>query len=389
MEIADLRQLQFLKKLNLSNNQITVLYQLPSNLEILNLSYNKLKGLSPEVAMNLKNLTTLDVSYNGLEALDGVEAMSRLKRLLSKNNQIQELQPLNALQSLVEIDLENNPVDNYFKLLEMLKNKSDILVVNLKLSPVFLTVQSYEQLCHELETSMMMEGRQNNTETSERQRQPNSIEAFKKHLQYYSNGCLFRSKRAYHKLRVLQQHSKRSSSNFSGSSSCSRAPGSAVHTGGRNSNPHGGGNASIGNSFSPMINTNQAMNTPNQGGLNNYSHRLEDIQKIYDEILNEEEEHERKLLRIQRRKMKRLGMYDPSAAIDGDDSDCEDDEESMSMYEEEEIDEEDLMIDPTMSFDEDIEDLQSYRNNQQNPNSNNDFLNESTADFNKEIRQIH
>ena len=94
--------------------------------------------------MNLKNLTTLDVSYNGLEALDGVEAMIRLKRLLSKNNQIQELEPLYALQSLVEIDLENNPVDNYVKLLDMLKNKSDILVVNLKLSPVFLTVQSYE-----------------------------------------------------------------------------------------------------------------------------------------------------------------------------------------------------------------------------------------------------
>jgi Leucine-rich repeat (LRR) protein len=96
------------------------------------------------VTINLKNLTTLDVSYNGLEALDGVEAMSRLKRLLSKNNQIQELEPLYALQSLVEIDLENNPVDNYVKLLDMLKNKSDILVVNLKLSPVFLTVQSYE-----------------------------------------------------------------------------------------------------------------------------------------------------------------------------------------------------------------------------------------------------
>jgi Leucine-rich repeat (LRR) protein len=92
------------------------------------------------VTVNLKNLTTLDVSYNGLEALDGVEPMSRLKRLLSKNNQVQELEPLKALQSLVEIDLENNPVDNYVKLLEMLRNKSDILVVNLKLSPVFLTV---------------------------------------------------------------------------------------------------------------------------------------------------------------------------------------------------------------------------------------------------------
>ncbi len=67
-----------------------------------------------------------------------------------------------------------------------------------------------------------------------------------------------------------------------------------MHTGGRTSNPHGGMNASIGNSFSPMLNNQNAMNTPNQN-QHNYSHRLEDIQKLYDEILNEEEEHERKL----------------------------------------------------------------------------------------------
>jgi hypothetical protein len=52
--------------------------------------------------------------------------------------------------------------------------------------------------------------------------------------------------------------------------------------------------------------------------------------------------------------MKRMGIYDQASA--GDDSEDED-EESMSMYEEEEIDEEDMMIDPTMSFEEDIEDL--------------------------------
>jgi hypothetical protein len=130
--------------------------------------------------------------------------MSRLKRILSKNNQVQHLEPLNSLICLVEIDLENNPVDNYVKLLEMLKNKPDILVVNLKLSPVLLTIQSYEQLCNELETSLMMEGGRVNTEISERQKQPSLIELFKKHLQYYSNGCLYRSKRAYHKLRVIQ-----------------------------------------------------------------------------------------------------------------------------------------------------------------------------------------
>ncbi len=78
-------------------------------------------------------------------------------------------------------------------------------------------------------------------------------------------------------------------------------------------------------------------------------------------------------------------------ANDVEDSE-EDYEESMSMYEEEELDEEDDLH-PTMSFEEDIEELQSYRNhNGQGPSEgpgNTDFLNESTADFNKEIRQIH
>lgn len=87
-EIPELRQLQFLKKLNLSNNQITNIYPLSSNLEILNLSYNKLKSIRGEVAITLKNLTTLDVTQNGLESLEGLNNMKRLKRLLSKNNQI-------------------------------------------------------------------------------------------------------------------------------------------------------------------------------------------------------------------------------------------------------------------------------------------------------------
>ena len=42
-------------------------------------------------------------------------------------------------------------------------------------------------------------------------------------------------------------------------------------------------------------------------------------------------------------------------------------------------------------MDEDIDDLQSYRNHQNVAphDENNNFLNESTADFNKEIRQIN
>jgi Leucine-rich repeat (LRR) protein len=45
-----------------------------------------LKGLSHDVTANLKNLITLDLTQNGLESLEGIESMKRLKRLISKNN---------------------------------------------------------------------------------------------------------------------------------------------------------------------------------------------------------------------------------------------------------------------------------------------------------------
>lgn len=48
------------------------MYTLPATLEILNLSYNKLKSLDSEICSHLKNLVTLDISSNGLETLEGI-----------------------------------------------------------------------------------------------------------------------------------------------------------------------------------------------------------------------------------------------------------------------------------------------------------------------------
>lgn len=64
------------------------MFSLPFNLEILNISYNKLKCLKSEMTSNLKNVSTLDLSQNGLESLNGLQSMKRLKRLIAKNNQI-------------------------------------------------------------------------------------------------------------------------------------------------------------------------------------------------------------------------------------------------------------------------------------------------------------
>jgi hypothetical protein len=71
------------------------------------------------------------------------------------------------------------------------------------------------------------------------------------------------------------------------------------------------------------------------------------------------------LLRIQRKKNKRLGLSSEMPAEDDSGADDEDYDESMSMYEEED----EFDIHPEMSFDEDIDELQSYRNHQGQTNA--------------------
>jgi Leucine-rich repeat (LRR) protein len=99
-----------LKKLNLSKNSIETLWEVPSTLEILNLSHNNISNLTDEVTVNLKSLFTLDISFNKLESLQGFQNMNRLKRALFKNNQVTSLEPLKENLSLIEIDAEQNLV---------------------------------------------------------------------------------------------------------------------------------------------------------------------------------------------------------------------------------------------------------------------------------------
>ena len=61
------------------------------------------------------------------------------------------LEPLIDITTLVEIDLENNPVDSYHNLAYILVNKKDLLVLNIKLSPLMLTIQNYDQFIAELQ----------------------------------------------------------------------------------------------------------------------------------------------------------------------------------------------------------------------------------------------
>lgn len=87
-EVPELSSLPYLKKLNLSGNQIQEMWALPKTLEILNIGYNCLKKFKVSVMQSLSNLTTLEISNNGIESLAGLEYVSRLKRLIARNNQI-------------------------------------------------------------------------------------------------------------------------------------------------------------------------------------------------------------------------------------------------------------------------------------------------------------
>lgn len=89
-------------------------------------------------------MVTLDVSSNGLESITGVEHLPRLKRLLANNNKVQNLAPLRGLKALVEIDIECNPVSSWAQVLLAVTDKKDILVLNLKLSPLLANLRSFE-----------------------------------------------------------------------------------------------------------------------------------------------------------------------------------------------------------------------------------------------------
>jgi len=105
---------------------------------------------------------------------------------------------------------------------------------------------------------------------------------------------------------------------------------------------------------------------------------------LYEEILDEEEELERKQAKLQRLKQKK-GNHTPNSQTDEDYS-----------YDDIDLDEEDLTDPNAISDEEDLDDSRSLKSYQQQPPppeshqssvaAFKEFLNESTADFNKEIR---
>lgn len=130
-EIPELFTLKYLKKLNLAGNKIQVLYQLPSQLENLNLSQNLLNKLEVPL-LALENLHTLDLSGNRLVDVEGIGLLRKLKCLYLNNNLIQTLAGLEQLEYLLEVDLSFN----------MLKTRDSVRVLDLIQSIAVVNIEN-------------------------------------------------------------------------------------------------------------------------------------------------------------------------------------------------------------------------------------------------------
>ena len=57
------------------------------------------------------------------------------------------------IERLIEIDLENNPIDSAKQVLLAVQNKRDILILNLKLAPLMVKVQNYDEFVASVDKS--------------------------------------------------------------------------------------------------------------------------------------------------------------------------------------------------------------------------------------------
>ena len=107
--VKELSGLKFLKKLNLSYNDIEEMWPIPSKIETLVISHNKLR----KIWMNsetLTNLKILDISFNKISDCDGLQYLSKVQILNVPNNEISTLNHFSNLLSMKECDLRFNKI---------------------------------------------------------------------------------------------------------------------------------------------------------------------------------------------------------------------------------------------------------------------------------------
>jgi Leucine-rich repeat (LRR) protein len=103
-----------LEQLDISNNDISQIIYLQNclNLRVLNASNNRLNVLS-NLCWVIGSIQRLNLSYNAIESLDGIEKLAQLERIdlsYNKITDLSEVQSLSTLKHLTHVYLSGNTI---------------------------------------------------------------------------------------------------------------------------------------------------------------------------------------------------------------------------------------------------------------------------------------
>lgn len=132
--VPELLVLKFLKKLNLTNNQISEVWPVPVDLENLSLGFNRIRRLN-SIFPSLQKLHTLDISNNLISSIVELGSIQTLKCLYANNNQISSLNGIEKLSQILELDFSENCLSSRESIVELDLNTS-ASVVNIQGNPV-------------------------------------------------------------------------------------------------------------------------------------------------------------------------------------------------------------------------------------------------------------
>ena len=131
-----------LYKLQLQTNKIRKLRILDDceNLEILNLSDNKLNSAGLALLPKISGLKSINFSYNEIDSLENFADLKEIESLNLSHNEIKEISPLPNLSRLKFLDLTGNPISK----LENLQYLESL--ISLKIDDSRLSVKEKEVL---------------------------------------------------------------------------------------------------------------------------------------------------------------------------------------------------------------------------------------------------
>ncbi len=137
LDIKDLKGLEYainLEKLYVGNNLITDPVQIEPiknlyNLKVLDLSRNSLT-VAPEFLFEMKGLTSLNLSDNKINKIEGFGKASNLEELYLENNEITELADVAPFEKLVTLSISSNKLTAFPEDAASLKSLTALAVAN-------------------------------------------------------------------------------------------------------------------------------------------------------------------------------------------------------------------------------------------------------------------